>query len=60
MSEQQKSVIIIGAGMSGLGTAAYSQMNGYQCTVFELHETPEGVAPLGNEKNTLLIGVSAG
>ncbi|PAY00359.1 phytoene dehydrogenase [Pseudoalteromonas sp. HM-SA03] len=42
MSEQQKSVIIIGAGMSGLGTAAYSQMNGYQCTVFELHETPGG------------------
>ncbi|ATD06586.1 NAD(P)/FAD-dependent oxidoreductase [Pseudoalteromonas piscicida] len=42
MSKNTKSVIIIGAGMSGLSTAAYSQMNGYETTIFELHETPGG------------------
>jgi phytoene dehydrogenase-like protein len=42
MSEQQKSIIVIGAGMSGMATAAYAQMNGYKSTIFELHETPGG------------------
>ena len=31
----QPSVIIIGAGLGGLSTGAYAQMNGYQCQIFE-------------------------
>ena len=29
------SVIVIGAGLGGLSTGTYAQMNGYQCQIFE-------------------------
>jgi monoamine oxidase len=29
------SVIIIGAGLGGLSSGTYGQMNGYQCRIFE-------------------------
>lgn len=38
------SVIIIGAGLGGLSTGAYAQINGYQCQVFEHARHPGGVA----------------
>ncbi len=38
------SVIIIGAGLSGLSTGTYAQMNGYQCQIFEHARHPGGVA----------------
>jgi phytoene dehydrogenase-like protein len=38
------SVIIIGAGLSGLSTGTYAQMNGYQCQIFEHALHPGGVA----------------
>jgi len=38
------SVIIIGAGLGGLSTGIYSQMNGYQCRIFEHARHPGGVA----------------
>jgi phytoene dehydrogenase-like protein len=37
------SVIIIGAGLGGLSTGTYAQMNGYQCQIFE-HGRPVGGA----------------
>lgn len=39
-----KSVIIIGAGVSGLSTSCYAQMNGYQSRIFEHHCAAGGVA----------------
>ena len=38
------SVIIIGAGLGGLSTGIYAQMNGYQCRIFEHGRHPGGVA----------------
>jgi len=38
------SVIIIGAGLGGLSTGIYAQMNGYQCRIFEHGRHAGGVA----------------
>ena len=38
-----KKVIIIGAGISGLCAGSYLQMNGYDTEIFELHTTPGGL-----------------
>ncbi|HWG98464.1 MAG TPA: NAD(P)/FAD-dependent oxidoreductase [Pilimelia sp.] len=35
-------MIIIGAGLGGLATGCYAQMNGYRTRVFEMHELPGG------------------
>lgn len=35
-------MIIIGAGIAGLSTGCYAQMNGYRSRIFELHEVPGG------------------
>jgi len=40
---EDKSVIIIGAGIGGLSTACYAQMNGYRTQVLEMHSVPGGV-----------------
>ncbi|MDP2409611.1 MAG: NAD(P)/FAD-dependent oxidoreductase [Pseudolabrys sp.] len=39
----EKSVIVIGAGIGGLSTACYAQMNGYRTRVLEMHGVPGGV-----------------
>jgi phytoene dehydrogenase-like protein len=39
---RKKSVLIIGAGIGGLSTACYAQMNGYRVRVLEMHSTPGG------------------
>jgi len=39
---EQKSIIIIGAGIAGLSTGCYSQMNGYHTQIFELHDSQPG------------------
>jgi phytoene dehydrogenase-like protein len=38
-----KSVIIIGAGMGGLSSGCYGQMNGYSTKIFEMHDKPGGL-----------------
>lgn len=38
-----KKVIIIGAGISGLCAGSYLQMNGYDTEIFELHNIPGGL-----------------
>jgi phytoene dehydrogenase-like protein len=38
-----KSLIIIGAGLAGLATGCYGQMNGYATKIFEMQEKPGGV-----------------
>jgi phytoene dehydrogenase-like protein len=35
-------MIIIGAGLAGLSTGCYAQMNGYKTRIFELHDKPGG------------------
>jgi phytoene dehydrogenase-like protein len=37
------SVIIIGAGITGLSAGCYGQMNGYHTQIFELHDKPGGL-----------------
>jgi len=38
-----KSMVIIGAGLAGLATGIYAQLNGYDTTIFELHDKPGGL-----------------
>lgn len=38
-----KSIIIIGAGIAGLSAGCYAQMNGYQSTIYEMHDKPGGL-----------------
>jgi phytoene dehydrogenase-like protein len=38
-----KSIIIIGAGLAGLATGCYGQMNGYKTKIFEMQNKPGGV-----------------
>ncbi len=40
---ENKKVIIIGGGMTGLSAGAYLQMNGYQTEIFEMHNIPGGL-----------------
>ena len=40
----ENTVIIIGAGLAGLATGCYAQMNGYRSRIFEHHDQPGGVA----------------
>jgi phytoene dehydrogenase-like protein len=40
---QEKSVLIIGAGIGGLATGCYAQANGYRTRILEMQSTPGGV-----------------
>ena len=37
-------MIIIGAGLAGLSTGCYAQLNGYESKIFEYHRKAGGVA----------------
>lgn len=52
----EKSLIIIGAGLAGLSTGCYAQMNGYQSHIFEHHTVPGGVAAAWKRKGYLIDG----
>ena len=39
----EKSIIIIGAGITGLSAGCYGQMNGYRTSIFEMHDKTGGV-----------------
>jgi len=51
-----KSIIIIGAGLAGLSTGCYAQMNGYRSHIFEHHSKPGGVAAAWKRKDYLIDG----
>ena len=38
-----KKICIIGAGVSGLSTGCYAQMNGFDSEIYEMHSIPGGV-----------------
>ena len=42
MSEKNNdnSIIIIGAGFAGLAAGIYARLNGYDATIFEMHNLP--------------------
>ncbi|QFZ20326.1 phytoene desaturase family protein [Saccharothrix syringae] len=42
MTARRKTMIVIGAGLGGLSTGCYAQMNGYDSQIFEMHEIPGG------------------
>ena len=37
------SIIIIGAGFAGLAAGIYARLNGYEATIFEMHNLPGGL-----------------
>jgi len=52
----EKSLIIIGAGLAGLATGCYAQMNGYRSHIFEHHTVPGGVAACWKRQGYLIDG----
>ncbi len=50
----QKSILIIGAGVAGLCTGIYGQMNGYQTSIVEQHKIPGGLATAYRRKGYLV------
>jgi phytoene dehydrogenase-like protein len=53
---QNKTLIIIGAGMAGLSAGCYAQMNGYQTQIFELHDLPGGLCTAWKRKDYVFDG----
>ncbi|MBN1848842.1 MAG: NAD(P)/FAD-dependent oxidoreductase [Deltaproteobacteria bacterium] len=46
----EKKIIIVGAGIAGLSTGCYSRMNGFQTTIFEMHNIPGGLCTAWKRK----------
>jgi phytoene dehydrogenase-like protein len=49
-------IIVIGAGVAGLSTGCYAQMNGYQARIFEMHDKPGGVCTAWKRKGYTFDG----
>ncbi|MFN2286170.1 MAG: phytoene desaturase family protein [Anaerolineae bacterium] len=47
---KKNTIIIVGAGIAGLSTGCYAQMNGYQSTIFEMHTIPGGLCTAWKRK----------
>jgi phytoene dehydrogenase-like protein len=52
----EKSIIIIGAGITGLSAGCYGQMNGYQTQIFEMHDKTGGVCTGWKRKGYTIDG----
>ena len=50
------SLVIIGAGLAGLSTGCYAQMNSYRSHIFEHHAVPGGVAAAWKRGGYLIDG----
>jgi phytoene dehydrogenase-like protein len=46
----KKDVIIVGAGIAGLTTGYYAQLNGYQSTIYEMNKIPGGLCTAWKRK----------
>ena len=53
---EQKSVIVIGAGIAGLSAGCYGQMNGYRTQIFEMHDNPGGLCTSWKRKGYTIDG----
>ncbi|MEE8392621.1 MAG: NAD(P)-binding protein [Anaerolineae bacterium] len=54
----EKSLVIIGAGLSDLSTGCYAQVNGHQSHIFEHHTVPGGVAATWKRKGYIIEGIA--
>jgi len=52
----EKSIAIIGAGLTGLAAGCYGRMNGYKTTIFEMHDMPGGVCTAWERKGYTIDG----
>ena len=52
----RKHILIIGAGIAGLATGCYAQMNGYDSEIFELHDLPGGLCTAWDRKGYTFDG----
>ena len=52
----KKKIDIIGAGIAGLSTGCYLQMNGYDTEIFELHKQPGGLCTSWKRKDFTIDG----
>jgi phytoene dehydrogenase-like protein len=50
------SMIIIGAGVAGLSAGCYGRMNGFETTIFEMHDKPGGVCTSWKRKGYVFDG----
>jgi phytoene dehydrogenase-like protein len=51
-----RSILIIGAGIAGLATGCYAQMNGYRTRILEMHTIPGGVCTSWRRKGYTFDG----
>jgi phytoene dehydrogenase-like protein len=52
----EKSIIIIGGGLTGLAAGCYGRMNGYKTSIFEMHEIAGGVCTGWKRKGYTIDG----
>lgn len=52
----QKSVIIIGAGIAGLSAGVYARLNGYNTRIYEMHDMPGGLMTAWKRKGYVIDG----
>ena len=53
---EEKSAIVIGAGIAGLSAGCYAQMNGYKTHIFEMHDKPGGLCTAWDRKGYTIDG----
>jgi phytoene dehydrogenase-like protein len=46
----EKRMVIVGAGIAGLSTGCYAQMNGFETTILEMHTIPGGLCTAWKRK----------
>ncbi len=52
----EKSIIIIGGGLTGLAAGCYGRMNGYRTSIFEMHDKAGGVVTGWKRKGYTIDG----
>ena len=53
---EEKSIIIIGGGLTGLSAGCYGRMNGYRTSIFEMHSIAGGVCTAWKRKGYTIDG----
>jgi phytoene dehydrogenase-like protein len=56
MMMKEKSIIIIGGGLTGLSAGCYGRMNGYRTSIFEMHSIAGGVCTAWKRKDYIIDG----
>jgi phytoene dehydrogenase-like protein len=56
MNDNDKSIIIIGAGFAGLAAGIYANLNGYNTQIFEMHDQPGGLCTSWKRKGYTFDG----